>query len=324
METTKPGVGLSHPLNRVPFTSIHPAPCSVKAFQAGLTRMLGVDAQTDRAWLRIIWAQDQDADEWGPIARDWDDYGNGGRGEWRARYLYSSTRKFTKFTDPDSGITTRREVWEDIPPPRFCLERLIPLDVACLGWDTPTSQNAWIHRALTGEYIDQDGDRYTPRKPAGGLYVPLEFDYPGRISGGMIADHDSVCCENARKDDSVCYGWYAEPSQEHLTILEQAVMAIKQRRERRPGIITPEEQAASIKAMRAGREKYWGALEGRLSRITLDALHTHAGMLSQDPTRQSWGKYVFTAGHSKSGATIQQIQQWREKKSNGTNGASGD
>lgn len=322
MTELKLGVGINHPLNRTPFNAIQPQPCDLKHFQSGLTRMLGVDAQSGRPWLRIIWAQDQGSDEFGPIARDWDDYGNGGRGEWRARYLYSSESKFTAFTDLDSGITTRREVWEDIPPPRFCLERLIPPDVACLGWNTPTSNQACIHLALTGEYQDQDGDRYSPRKPSGGLYVPLEFDYPCRIVGGMIADHHSACCENAKKDDSVCYGWYAEPGQEHLVILEQAVMAIKQRKERRPGIITPEEQAVVIRRAREGREKYWGALEGRLSKITLDALHTHAGFLSPDPARQTWGKYAFVreGAHSKSGARPDEINSWRKHGSNGSSG----
>lgn len=321
MSDIQPGMGSNHPLNRTPFKSIQPQPCDLTRFQSGLTRMLGVDAQTGRPWLRCIWAQDQGADEWGPVAKDWNDYGNGGHGEWRARYLYSSERRYLMSVDPVTGVCTRREVWDDVPPPRFVLERLIPPDVACLNWNTPTSQQAWIHRALTGEYQDQDGDRYSPRKPLGGLYVPLEFDYPGRIAGGMIADHDSVCCKNAKKTDSVCYGWYAEPGGEHLAVIERAVRAIKQRRERRPGIITPEEQAKAVKGAREGVEGYWDRFRGRLSRRVLDALHTHAGLLSPDPTRQKWGKYVFTGGHSKSGATIEQINKWRKEKANGTSGS---
>jgi len=319
------GVGISHPLNQTPFKGIHSQPADVKAFQAGLTRMLGVDNQTGRPWLRIVWAQDQGADEWGPIAKDWNDYGNGGRGEWRARYLYSSTPKLTIFTDPDSGLLTRREVWEDISPPRFCLERLIPPDVACLGWNIPTSNDAWVHHALTDEYIDQQGERYSPRKPHGGLYVPLEFDHPGKIVGGMIADHDSICCENAKKADEVCYGWYAEPAAEHLAIMEAAVSAIKKRKEKRPGIMTAEEQAESLKASREKRERYYGALENRLSRITLDALHTHAGLLSPDPSKQKWGSRAFVreCAHSKSGATPEEINRWRKEKSHGINGNSG-
>src|SRR5262245_58214310 len=117
MSNIQPGVGISHPLNRTPFTAIQPQPADIKAFQAGLTRMLGSDAQTGRPWLRVIWAQDQGADEWGPIAKDWNDYGAGGRGEWRARYLYSSSVHYITSLDPISGVTTRCEVWEDIPPP---------------------------------------------------------------------------------------------------------------------------------------------------------------------------------------------------------------
>lgn len=321
MSSIQPGMvrDPDHPLNRQPFTAIQPQPCDLKNLQAGLTRMLGVDAQTGRPWLRIIWAQSQEADEWGWIAKDWDDYGNGGHGEWRARYLYSSDCRFITSVDPVTGVCTRREVWDDMPPPRFCLERLIPPDVACMNWNTPTSQQAWIHRALTGEYLDQDGDRYSPRKPIGGLYVPLEFDAPGRIVGGMIADHDSVCCKNAKKTDSTCYGWYVEPGAEHLDVIEAAVVAIKKKRERRPGIITCEEQAQALRGANERRERYWEGLRGRLSRITLDALHTHAGLLSEDPTRASWGKYVFTAGHSKSGATPEQINKWRKEKTHGPN-----
>lgn len=326
MPTIEPGMTRSpdHPLNRTPFTAIQPQPCDLTHFQSGLARMLGVDAQTGRPWLRCVWAQDQGADEWGWIAKDWNDYGNGGRGEWRARYLYSSTSRFVTLTDPVTGVTVQRQVWEDIPPPRFVLERLIPPDVACLGWNMPTSQQAWIHRALTGEYLDQDGDRYSPRKPVGGLYVPLEFDYPRRIAGGMIADHDSVCCKNAKLADSICYGWYVEPGADHLAIIEQAVQAIKQRRERRPGIITSEEQAKAVEDAREGVDGYWDGLRGRLSRRVLDALHTHAGLLSPDPTRQSWGSRAFfrEGAHSKSGATPDEIKLWREKK-NGTSGSGG-
>lgn len=307
-----------HPLNRTPFTSVHPQPCDLKHFQSGLTRMLGVDNQTGRPWLRAIWAQSQERDEWGWIAKDWDDYGNGGHGEWRARYIYSSECRYITFTDPISGVHGQREVWLDIPPPRFAVERLIPPDVACLGWNTPVNREAYIHRALTGEYRDNDGDRYSPRKPVGGYYVPLEFDYPERIVGGMIADHDSHCCAAAKVADSVCYGWYVEPGAEHLAILEAAVFAIKQKRERRPGVITPEEQAQAIKQSREGVEGYYQGLEGRLSRIALDALHTHAGLLSEDPTRASWGSRVFTRGHSRSGATIEEIKRWRKEKTNGT------
>jgi len=318
MSKIKLGVDINHPLNRTPFNAIQPPPADVKAFQAGLTRMLGVDAQTGRPWLRIIWAQDQGSDDFGPIAKDWDDYGAGGHGEWRARYLYSSTPHFITSIDPVSGVCIRREAWEDIPPPRYCLERLIPPDVACLGWNVPTSKEAWIHRGLTGEYIDQDGDRYSPRKPSGGYYVPLEIEHPGRIAGGMIADHNSKCCKNASKADSMCYGWYAEPGAEHLAIVEAAVAAIKKRKERRPSIITPEEQARVMKAAREGGEQYWSALRGRFSQIALDALNTHEGMLSQDPSKQQWGKFMFTAGHSKSGATIEQINNWRKEKTHGT------
>jgi hypothetical protein len=323
MLTIQPGME-NHPLNRLPFTAVQPQPCDLKAFQSALTRMLGTDAQTGRPWLRIIWAQDQSADEWGPIAKDWNDYGNGGHGEWRARYLYSSERKFVTSTDAGTGIATQREVWEDVSPPRFCLERLIPPDVACLSWDTPTSKDAHIHRALTGEYLDQDGDRYSPRKPLGGLYVPLEFDSPGRIVGGMIADHDGHCCKAAKATDSVCYGFYAEPGAEHLTIMEAAVFAIKQKRERRPGVITPEEQTKAVAQSREAVEGYWDRFRGRLSQIALDALHTHKGSLSGDPTRQSWGKYSFVreGAHSKSGATPNEINSWR-KKTHGTDGSSG-
>lgn len=322
METIKPGVGIDHPLNRTPFKAIQPQPCDLTHFQSGLTRMLGVDAQTGRPWLRIIWAQDQGSDEWGWIAKDWDDYGNGGRGEWRARYLYSSQCRFITSFDPSTGLSTQREVWEDIPPPRFCLERLIPPDVACMSWNTPVSKEAWIHRELTGEYIDQDGDRYSPRKPSGGYYEALPLDYPGRITGGMIADHDSKCCKNAKAKDEICYGWYAEPGAEHLAILEAAVSAIKAKKERRPGIITPEEQAQAVRRSRIGVDGYWEGFQKRLSRLTLDALITHAGLLSQDPSKQQWGKYSFVreGAHSKSGATPEEIQRWRKEKTHGPNG----
>lgn len=289
----------SHPFNKQPFTANPPQPCSTSDFQQGLTNLFGLEAQTRRPWLRVIWACSEERDEWGPIAKDWSDYGAGGRGEWRRRYLYSSEASYGNAFDEARGLWVARQIWKDQSPPRFVVEKLIPAHVQSIGW----ADRARILPEHPGfaEGVDHDGDPFTARKPIGGIYVPLEVDDRKTIRGGIIADHNGTCCANAEANDQICYGTYAVPGNGHLELLQNLTQQVKALPERRPGLATPEELEEAAKRTKAAYLEYWEAVERRLSERILAALKTHKPMFSDDPTVRAHGKFHFLSGHNKSG-----------------------
>lgn len=305
-----------HPLNKTPFTSIQPQPADISLFNAALVRCFGREDQTGRPWIRCIWAQSQEHDEWGWIAKDWNEYGDGGRGQWRARYLYSSERYYIEYKHPDNGTWCKQECWTDIPPPRFVLEKLIPPDTACLDWNKDANQEAYLKRILTGSFHDQEGDKYSPRKPVGGFYVPLEYNFPNRIVGGVIAEHDGYCCRAARMTDSVCYGWYVTPGGEYIEIIERLARLVQQAREQRPGLQTQEEAARLSANSRERNAKYWDGFEDRIGQITREAIHTHIAGLEDDPSRNHHGKFHWMSSSRRSGATAAQVKEWTLRRIN--------
>lgn len=280
-------VNPDHPLNATPFTRNFPQPVNIQSFQQAVTQVFGREGTTRRPWVRCVWAGSDRLDDAGlPEAMLWDQYGRGGRGEWRRRYLYSSSREMGQFVDEKTGLPYSREVWTDISPARFVLERFIPPDVALAGWK-PTGR-------------DRDGDLWTDRMPAEGLYVPLETNAPG-IRGGIIAHHDGHCCRAADISQSICYGWYAEPGELHLNTLRQLVAQINALPERRPGPITHDELANAAQRSAEAHETLWTDIEHRIQQRILDATLTHSAMLSEDPSVRHHGKYHFLSAHSRSG-----------------------
>lgn len=288
-----------HPLNREPYTSHGPTPCDVSYFQRELTALFGCEQLSGRPWLRIIWAQDEGRDRYGWIAKDWSEYGASGAGEWRRRYLYSSASQWDEAYDEARGIWAVREVWKDISPPRFVIERFIPPNVACLDWDKGLDLLDSNPNFATGR--DEDGDPFTVRKAIEGIYVPLEIDDRRTVRGGVIADHDATCCANAEREQRMCYGSYAEPGDRQLDLIRRAAAIIKQDVERRPGVMTDAERALAQKRGADRYQQYWDGLEDRIARIAYEAVRTHRGMLSDDPSQQKWGTYHFLGAHTPSG-----------------------
>lgn len=328
MTDIKPGVTRDpgHPLNKTPFTCNHDAPADVAGFQERLTSLFGTEGTTGRPWVRIVWGQDATGrDQWGWLAKTWNEYRQGGLGNWQMAYQYESHCEFEEFVNPETGITTKLERWHDVGVPRFILERFVPPEMACLAWDKPVSADAEMTLALTGEFHDAEGDRYTPYKPEHGMYLPLELTINRMVSGGVIADHDGTCCKAAKISDSICYGWYTEPGGRHLEIMEFMAAQLKRAKERRPGVLTQQEMLAAKERGRLQREAYYLGLEERMFRIALTAARTSAGgLLSPSHKAQRWGKYKFIreGAHSKSGATPDEIKNWT--KGTPTNGTTSD
>lgn len=311
---------LGHPLNKTPFDHTYPEPlCDLRPFQSALERLFGREPKTGRPWVRVIWAQDQRADEYGPIAKNWDHYGAGGRGEWRARYLYASERHFEPETDYDTGIISHREVWEDLSPPRFVIENLIPPETALLGWADPGHGGT---RTIFNTFYDGAGDRFTPFKPTAGFYQPLPITQMPHMAGGILAYHDRGCCRAAEVSDRTCYGYYVEPGAPHLEIMAGIANEILNRRkERRPALMTEAEATASRKQSQQNNDQYWDRYRERIKQISLEACNTHEPVFSGSDKMQRHGKYKFLGGASKSGATVEQIESWRKEKATNGNGS---
>lgn len=300
-----------HPLNAHPFETRYPEPlCDLRPFQEALTRLFGTEGTTGRPWVRVIWAQDERSDEYGPIAKNWSHYGNGGRGEWRARYLYSADRYFEPEMNYETGVLSHYERWHDLAPPRFVIETFVPPDMACMGWNELTEGAS---KSFFGTYYDAQGDVYTPYKAIYGMYQPLPVMAYPHMLGGVLAYHDRDCCRAAEVSDRTCYGYYVEPGGIHLGIMEEmANQVLNEARERRPGVMTGDEHEATRKRTREHNAKYWGEYEQRIRQIALEACYTHEAAFSESDKKRRWGKFNF--GASKSGATAQQIESWRKEK----------
>jgi hypothetical protein len=294
----------SHPFNRLPFTANHPQPFPTREFQKGLTDLFGVETQSGRPWLRVVWAPSQERDQWGPLALDWNEYGAGGKGEWRRRYLYSTSESYGESFDEARGLWLSREIWNDVSFPRFVCEKLIPESVMAAGWD----DHAELIPGSPGfaEGRDSDGDRFTSRKPIGGLYVPMEVDDRVSIRGGVIADHNEYCCAAAENEERMCYGTFAAPGQAHLEYLQKLTRLIKALPERRPGLVTPAELEELSRRTVELREQYWQDAERRFAERVHEAALTHLPGISEDPTVRAHGKYHWMSGHNKSGTPTKQ------------------
>lgn len=290
-----------HPFNSQPFTENVPAPVRTWKFQEDLTRLFGRHDATGKPWVRIIWAQSNERDDDGEwLAKDWNEYGAGGYGEWRRRYLYSSHSSMEEAFDEVRQLFVAREVWHDVSPPRFVLEKFIPPEIACMGWDDRLTPLESAPNFAEGR--DADGDRLTARKPVRGLYVPIEIDDRAMIRGGVLAAHAFDCCKLAQLEQSQCYGYYVEPGEAHMEIARRLAAALQQVRERRPGIMSQEEHAAANLRSRKRDQEYTANYEQRIRQIVTDAFKTHrGGLLSESPTAQKWGRFNFLSGHNPAG-----------------------
>jgi len=249
----------------------YPPPCDVSRFQQELERIAG-RYDNGRPLLRVVWGQDA------ALAREWDCYADGGRGQWRMKYLYSSKVRYVPTADPETGLIRVRRFHEDVGVPRWFVEYYIPPETACLNWQASG--------------VDSDGQPFTDPLPVEGLYEP---------TGLEIATHDGDCCRAAKGAQVFCYGYYREPGERELLVVRANRAAWDAMPERRPGRQTAEEAVRAKKRAEDAYEAYWRKAGERQERIALDAVRTHAGMLDDSITANQHGKYIFLGGTNKSG-----------------------
>lgn len=281
-------------LNQTPWTENLPTPVSVQAFNSQLAKLFGRDTRSGQQWVRLLWAATDMVDKFGqPDACDWDCYGDGGRGQWRRRYLYSSDVSYVDRYDAQRDLWYSHEVWNDVSPPRFVIERLVAPVEACRGWQASG--------------VDSDGTPWSDIKPLHGRYEALMIPFPLHlalplIGSGMIATHNGHCCRSAKADNVQCYGQYAEPSEQHLDEFRMLAYLLNQAPERRPGALTEQEAKRARKRQWERNANAWQSIGDRIQQIALEALRTHAPTFSNDESVVRNGKYHWMSAHNKSGS----------------------
>jgi len=277
-----------HPLDNPVLNENLPPPCDVKWFQRKLDKIMGKEIN-GKSRLRIVWGMDMEK------ARVWDHYSR----QWRAAYPLRMFRKPKVWLPPGMRISRAAYEWSDIGTPRWFIERFIPPDVCCIGWE------------VTGK--DSEGIEFYDPLPVDGLYEPL-FD-------GQLADHDANlgCCRIARSCNKPCIGYYREPDEFDLQLIRGMKQLAEREKERRPGLSTPEELEQSRKRAAQDYDKWSQELNNSISPAVADALKTHHYSLSDDPSVVQHGGFHWVRGTSKSGATPEERKKW-----NGTNSSKED
>ena len=287
---------MKNELDTLPFVTNLAQPCDTKEFQKEIDRLFGHEPTTGRSWLKITWMPSSDVNQYGePETYDWGEYGDGGRGMRRRRYLYFADVSYVDTYDIYRKCWYAKEVWNDIAPPRFILERFIQPDLALLGWKAKGK--------------DPDGTKWTSHRPTFGRYEGLMVlpNVSEVLKGGMIVRHDDTCCTEARKERLDCYGYYEPPGSRHLEELERLAWLRRKAPERRPGISTHEERLDAARRTNAHNDAYWGKFGKNIQQIYLDGFKTHAPSLSSNQKVRSWGKFHFTRAASKSGLKKEEV-----------------
>lgn len=192
-------------------------------------------------------------------------------------------------------------VTKEIALQRFILEQLHEPEEYKPNWE----QGRYRWEGIT--QIDLKGD-----PPPNGLYTHLH----------TVAEHDHRCCNGTLliNGHQACYGFFGFPDDNELEAMRLAISLRDKTPELRAGEKIP--QAELEKELR--ETKYWEEYNREKTRdefkdIIVDEFKTHAASLfSDDPTVLANGKYAFLGGHSKSGATLDEIKKWRKnhKESN--------
>lgn len=136
----------------------------------------------------------------------------------------------------------------------------------------------------------------------------------------QIAHHDELCCggrEVVKKEP--CLGAYREPSEADLTRIRRMQWrrdhAANQENNPSESLIRKRAQDLTEKRDEKWRQSIREAIED----YTRTRSHSWTTL---DPVVLQHGKYHWTGSHTKSGATLEEIEKWRKEKA--TNAGSGN
>lgn len=179
-------------------------------FQRRMDRIVGTS--DGKPIVRLVWAWDHRTKDF--YFCDWDSFGRGVKAEFRYKYRFTTL-------DLGNGDTM------DIPPPRWVLEQRYEPGQYAPSWEagrwmtkTVGAVEKKIGKDENGQDIVKTIDiqkrfELRPQSPPDGWY--------GFLRCISDHDHDEGCCTRARQRGGTCWGYYREPSQFDLDLVEDAV-----------------------------------------------------------------------------------------------------
>lgn len=153
-------------------------------------------------------------------------------------------------------------------------------------------------------------------------WIVEEFNEPTNSYSHLftVGHHDERCCDGVESiGGHLCYGLYREPEQRDLEYLQRMVQVREQYWRARPDEpMSYGEMQDWLSRLRAWKQKAEQATRERYKQAIVSALTPQIPRLfSEDPTVHAHGRYHFIrpgGGHSKSGATKEEIAKWRADK----------
>lgn len=171
---------------------------NVRKFQKRLNRICGTS--DGKPIVELTWAWDQRNRDFYYV--DWDSFGRGTKVEFRYKYRFASFAL-------GNGDTI------DIPPPRWILSQRYEPGQYAPTWEASRWKTQNMGADANGDEILKRFE-LRPETPPDGWYSFLR----------CVADHDSdlACCNRAfRERGAVCWGYYREPAQFDLDLVQDAI-----------------------------------------------------------------------------------------------------
>jgi len=136
-----------------------------------------------------------------------------------------------------------------------------------------------------------------------------------------IALHDEVCCNGTGVlNNDICLGAYRPPCDADI----DRIRRMKWRRDNASNQDLRPSQSLIQKWTEEASEKRYDRIEKESSVAIGDFFRTHGWKITtDDESKLRWGKYSFVGAHSKSGATVEQINKWRKEKAANASSDSG-
>jgi hypothetical protein len=127
-----------------------------------------------------------------------------------------------------------------------------------------------------------------------------------------IALHDEACCNGTGVlNNDICLGAYRPPCDEDI----DRIRRMKYRRDHASNQDIRPSQSRIEKLSDEMEQKRDERIDRESRAYIDDFFGTHGWKITtDDESKLRWGKYIFLGAHSKSGATVEQIKQWRKEK----------